>query len=151
MNPPVNLPPAQRKPARRPALWLLYLGVPALVAGSLAFGIDQGGRGLSAFVGAFVFALVVLVGAGWFVDIAGRISPKHAMLAAMANFTLILLVFLMLLTLLKGSDADLDAVAVGLMVATLPFGAWHIAKANEKAHRPVTETVLPWDNDDDDD
>ena len=151
MNPPVKAPPVERNPPRRPAWWLLYLGIPAVVAGSIGFGIGRGGSGFGAFVGAFVFALAVLVGAGWFVDVAGRISPKRAMLAAMLNFILILLVFLMLLVLLKGSDADLDAVAVGLIAATLPFGAWHIAKANQRARQPVTEKLLPWDEDEDDD
>jgi hypothetical protein len=151
MNTPANDPPVQNDTPRNPARWLLYLGIPALVAGSVGFGIGHGVSGLGAFVGAFVFAFIVLVGAGWYVDFAGRISPKRAMIAAMLNFILILLVFLLLLALLKGSDADLDAVAVGLIAATLPFAGWHLAKANVKARQPVTETLLPWDDDDDDD
>lgn len=145
-----DLPATSERPSQA-ARWLFYLGIPAVAAGSLGFGIGHGVRGLTAFLAAFAVAFVVLVGAGWYVDFAGRISPKRAMVAAMLNFILILLVFLLLLALLKGSDVDLDAVGVGLIVATLPFGAWHIAKANEKAHRPVTETVLPWDDDEDDD
>jgi hypothetical protein len=112
--------------------WLLLLGVPVAAAGVLAFAVGSGRRAaLSFLVGFAVATLTVSVGAV-LVQVAGRIAPQLAMVAALSNYALTVLFFLVLLAVVGPTSADVPAFATGLAASVVPYLGWQFAQARPR-------------------
>lgn len=116
----------------RPARWLALLGGPLAVAGALGFGLGVGARAGWSFVAGFLIALATVSLGVLLVVVAGQLAPSLAMLAAVANYVLTTLLFLLLLVTVSPSLADVRAFACGLAVSVVPYVAWQVERARPR-------------------
>jgi hypothetical protein len=115
-----------------PARWLAYLGLPVAAVGGGAFAAGDGTRAALSFLGGLVTALLA-VGLGVvLVEVAGRISPALAMVAAVSNYALTVLLFLVLLSAVSPSVVVIAAYATGLAAAVVPYLAWQFDSARPR-------------------
>lgn len=128
MNPEASAP--ARGAAARPARWLLYLGLPIAVLGSVAFAIAGGVKPSLSFLGGLALAFAAVGTGAVLVEIADRIAPGMAMIAALSNYLLTVLFFLILLTAISPSAVDIPAFASGLAASVVPYLSWQIARAH---------------------
>jgi hypothetical protein len=112
--------------------WLLALGAVAALAGGLGFGLAVNERAAWSFLGGLALALVVVSAAALMVGFAGRISPALAMVAALSNYALTVLFFVLLLVALGPEVVDVPAFAIGLAASVIPYLGWQFAAARPR-------------------
>jgi hypothetical protein len=115
--------------ARHPARWLVLLGLPIAVLGGVGFAAGRDAKAGWSFLAGFLIALAVVSTGVLMVDVAGRIAPSMAMIAAVSNYVLTTLAFLLLLTVISPDLADVPAFATGLAAAVVPYVAWQLGRA----------------------
>jgi hypothetical protein len=116
----------------RPARWLVVLVLTFAVVGGLAFGLARGPRSATSFLAGLAVATATVTMGAALVEIAGRIAPALAMIAALSNYALTVLFFLVLLRSISPSSADIPALATGLGCSVVPYLAWQFAKARPR-------------------
>lgn len=112
--------------------WLLAPAAVAAVAGGLGFGLGAGQRAAWSFLAGLALALVVVSVAALMVAFAGRISPALAMVAALSNYALTVLFFVLLLVALGPDLVDVPAFAIGLAASVVPYLGWQFAQARPR-------------------
>ncbi len=115
--------------SRSAVRWLLILGLPLAVLGTVGFGIASGGKAAGSFLLGFGAALLAASFAAVLVDLASRIAPGMGLIAALSNYVLTVLFFLVLLMSVSSSSIDVTAFAVGLAASVVPYVAWQYVKA----------------------
>jgi hypothetical protein len=113
----------------------LFLGlfVAFAVVGVVAFGLAVGSRAAVSFLAGMTVATATVGAGAVLVEIAGRISPAVAMLAAMSNYLLTVLIFVLILSSVDSSVVHVPAFAVGLAASVVPYLAWQFRKARPGA------------------
>ena len=129
-------PPPRSTPRERP--WALFLTTAAVFAalGALAFGIGAGTRGALSYLVGFAIALSIATAGALLVDAAGRLLPSLAMITALLNYVVTVLVFVLLLGLIGPSAVDVPAFATGLAVSVVPYLAWQFRLARPPVGPP---------------
>jgi hypothetical protein len=117
---------------RHGAAWpvLLFLAIAAVGGG--AFALATGGRACVSFLAGLLIATLAATLGIMLVEIAGRIAPAMAMIAALSNYALTVLFFLVLLRAIDPSVADIPAFAAGLACSIVPYLAWQFGKARPR-------------------
>ena len=111
--------------ARRFAALLLLVAV----AGTVGFAVAAGTRGALSYLVGLAIATVAVVAGTMLVEIAARITPALAMVAALSNYLLTVLLFVVLLNTVDDDAADVPAFALGLVAAVVPYLAWQLTRA----------------------
>lgn len=114
---------------KHPVRLLAVLIVALAVVGTVAFAIASGQRGAVSYLAGMGIATSVACLGAWLVEVAGRIAPAVAMVAALSNYALTVLLFVIVLSSVDSSVADIPAFATGLVASIVPFLAWQFAKA----------------------
>lgn len=109
------------------ALFLVFAA-----AGGVGFGVGGGTRDCLSFLAGLVVASLTVTLGVMLVEIAGRIAPAMAMVAALSNYTLTVLLFLILLQAISPQVADIPALATGLACSVVPYLSWQFAKARPR-------------------
>jgi hypothetical protein len=112
--------------------WLVGLGVPVASAGVLAFVLGSGSRAALSFLAGLVIATLAVCLGALLVLVAARIAPSLAMVAALSNYTLTVLFFLVLLNLIGPRAVDVPAFATGLAASVVPYLGWQFAQARPR-------------------
>jgi hypothetical protein len=112
-----------------PVRLLLGLFVGFAVVGAVGFGLGSGGRAAVSYLAGMTVATAVAGFGAVLVEVAGRIAPAMAMIAAMSNYALTVLVFVLILSSVDSSVVDVPAFALGLLASVVPYLAWQFAKA----------------------
>lgn len=112
-----------------PARLLLGLFVTFAGLGVVGFGLGSGGRAAVSFLAGMTVATATAGAGAMLVEVAGRISPAVAMVAAMSNYLLTVLLFVIILSSVDSSVVDIPAFAMGLVASVVPYLAWQFAKA----------------------
>lgn len=115
--------------SRHPARWLVLLGLPIAALGGIGFAAGRDAKAGWSFLAGFLIALAVVSTGVLMVDVAGRIAPSMAMIAAVSNYVLTTLAFLLLLTVISPDVVDIPAFATGLAAAVVPYVAWQLGRA----------------------
>lgn len=105
----------------------LFAGFAAV--GGIGFGLGVGGRAAVSFLAGMAVATVTVSLGVVMVDVAGRIAPVMAMVAALTNYLMTVLLFVVLLKTVSPSVAHIPAFATGLAVSVVPYLAWQFARA----------------------
>lgn len=111
---------------------MAILAVVAAVSGGVGFGLAEGTRSALSFLAGLGIALVTASVAAVFVAFAGRISPAFAMIAAVSNYALTVLFFVLLLASVGSDVVDVAAFAVGLATSVVPYLGWQFAQARPR-------------------
>jgi hypothetical protein len=117
-----------RSAAGRPVLLFAVIAA----AGGLGFALGAGGRACLSFLAGLVVASLAATLGIMLVEIAGRIAPAMAMVAALSNYALTVLFFLLLLRAVDPDVADVPAFATGLACSVVPYLAWQFARARPR-------------------
>lgn len=113
----------------RPALLFAAVAGALLPVGLVVFGIAGGVRGAVSFLAGMAIATAVASFGALMIEVAGRISPSLAMVAALSNYLITVLLFVAVLRSVGPDVADVPAFATGLVTAVVPYLAWQFAKA----------------------
>lgn len=113
----------------RPGRLLLWLFVAFAAVGAVGFGLARDGRAAVSFLAGMAIATATVSLGAVLVEIAGRIAPAMAMVAAMSNYLLTVLFFVILLSAVSPDVVAIPAFATGLAASVVPYLAWQFAKA----------------------
>lgn len=108
----------------------LFVGLAA--AGGIGFGVGSGGRAAVGFLAGLAVASFTGTLGVVLVEIAGRIAPAMAMVAALSNYVLTVLFFLVLLESVGSDVVDVPAFATGLACSVVPYLAWQFQRAHPR-------------------
>lgn len=114
----------------------LVLAVLLGAAGVVGFGIGAGSRAAWSFAGGYGLTLGLTAFACASVVIAGRLSPAFSLLGAMMNYTLTILVLVVVLKNVDRDQAHVAAAVSGLLIALVPFLTWQLGRARPQ---PLTD------------
>ncbi len=115
--------------ADRPGRLFAVLAVALATAGTLAFAVAADGRAAVSFLSGMVIATLPATFGAVMIEVAGRISPTLAMVAALTNYVLTVLLFVVVLASVRADAVDVPAFAAGLVTAVVPYLAWQFARA----------------------
>lgn len=115
----------------RSGAWRLPLLLAAGIAlvGGVAFGVGGGSRAALSFLAGLAIALSIATAGALLVDVAGRLLPSLAMITALVNYAVTVLVFVVLLGLIGRSTVNVPAFATGLAVSVVPYLTWQFRLA----------------------
>lgn len=116
----------------RPVHWLVALFAGAALVGGTGFAVASGSRAAWSYVVGLAIATATVTVGVVLVEVAGRIRASLAMVAALANYALTVLVFLILLRAVSPALADIPAFAAGLASSLLPYLAWQFRRTRPR-------------------
>lgn len=114
---------------QHPAQLFAVLALAIAVVGAGVYAVVGDARAVVSFLSGMAIATAVASFGAVMIEVAGRISPSLAMVAALTNYALTVLLFIVFLASVNADVADVPAFTVGLLGAVLPYLAWQFAKA----------------------
>lgn len=116
----------------RPGHWLVTLFVGAALVGATGFAVGSGTRAAWSYLAGLAIATATGTLGVLLVELAGRIRASLAMIAALSNYALTVLVFLLLLRSVSPALADVPAFAAGLAASLVPYLGWQFRRARPR-------------------